>query len=105
MRDNGGTANGGVDTDQSPNTITFNVTAVNDASVNTVPGSQTTAEDTALPISGVSVADVDGDPLTTTLTITNGTASVTAGGGATIGGNGYGHRNDFRDGGARSTRR
>ena len=31
VRDNGGTANGGVDLDQSPNTITLNVTAVNDA--------------------------------------------------------------------------
>ena len=69
-------------------TVNFGVTPVNDAPVNTVPGPQTTAEDTALPISGVSVADVDGDPLTTTLTITNGTASVTAGGGAGIGGNG-----------------
>ena len=29
--DNGGTFNGGQDTDQSPNTITFNVTPVNDA--------------------------------------------------------------------------
>ena len=29
--DNGGTANGGIDTDASPNTITFNVTPVNDA--------------------------------------------------------------------------
>ena len=33
VRDNGGTANGGEDTDQSPNTITVNVTAVNDAPV------------------------------------------------------------------------
>ena len=31
VQDSGGTANGGVDLDQSPNTITFNVTAVNDA--------------------------------------------------------------------------
>ena len=33
VQDNGGTANGGVDLDASPNTITFNVTAVNDAAV------------------------------------------------------------------------
>ena len=58
-------------------TVNIGVTPVNDAPVNMVPGPQTAAEDTALPISGVSVADVDGDPLTTTLTITNGTASVT----------------------------
>src|SRR5690606_27202369 len=31
VQDDGGTANGGVDTDQTANTITFNVTAVNDA--------------------------------------------------------------------------
>ena len=31
VQDNGGTANGGVDLDQSPNTITFDVAAVNDA--------------------------------------------------------------------------
>jgi len=31
VRDDGGTSNGGVDTDQSANTITFNVTEVNDA--------------------------------------------------------------------------
>ena len=37
-------------------TVNIGVTPVNDAPVNTVPGSQTTAEDTALPISGVSVA-------------------------------------------------
>ena len=33
MRDNGGTANGGADLDASANTITINVTAVNDAPV------------------------------------------------------------------------
>src|SRR5262249_27714287 len=31
VQDNGGTANGGVDTDPTPNTITFDVTSVNDA--------------------------------------------------------------------------
>jgi hypothetical protein len=31
VQDNGGTTNGGVDLDQSPNTMTINVTAVNDA--------------------------------------------------------------------------
>jgi hypothetical protein len=33
VRDNGGTANGGQNTDQSSNTITFDITAVNDAPV------------------------------------------------------------------------
>src|SRR5207249_3494615 len=46
VEDNGGTANGGVDTDQSANTLTIDVTSVNDApqgADNTV----STLEDTA----------------------------------------------------------
>src|SRR5215210_1978937 len=35
VRDNGGTANGGVDLDASPNTLTVNVTAINDAPAGT----------------------------------------------------------------------
>src|SRR5438094_562726 len=35
VQDNGGTANGGVDLDQSPNTMTINVTSVNDAPAGT----------------------------------------------------------------------
>lgn len=35
VQDNGGTANGGVDLDQSPNTFTLNVTSVNDAPAGT----------------------------------------------------------------------
>ncbi len=46
MQDDGGTANGGVDLDQSPNTITVNVTAVNDAPAGT-DKTVTTLEDTA----------------------------------------------------------
>ena len=71
-------------------TVTVTVNAVNDAPVNTVPGAQTVVEDTPTAIGGVSVADVDGGSLATTLTVTNGTLSVTTGGGATIGGNGSG---------------
>ncbi|MBL8711681.1 MAG: cadherin domain-containing protein, partial [Alphaproteobacteria bacterium] len=46
VQDNGGTANGGVDYDQSPNTFTFNVTSVNDAPAGT-DTTVTTLEDTA----------------------------------------------------------
>ena len=46
VQDNGGTANGGVDLDQSPNTITVNVTSVNDAPAGT-DKTVTTLEDTA----------------------------------------------------------
>jgi VCBS repeat-containing protein len=49
----------------------------NNAPVNTVPGAQTVNEDTALPISGVSVADADGGMLTATLSVANGTLHVT----------------------------
>ena len=75
-------------TAQDIDTVAITVNAVNDAPVNTVPGAQTVNEDMALPIAGVSVADVDGGTLTTTLTVTSGTLSVTAGPGVT--GNGTG---------------
>lgn len=68
-------------------TVTVTVTAVADAPVNTVPGAQTTAEDTALVFNGaklISVNDVDGNLATTRVTVTNGILNVTLGGGATI---------------------
>ncbi|SFJ17310.1 CshA-type fibril repeat-containing protein [Phyllobacterium sp. CL33Tsu] len=68
--DNGGTANGGQDTDQSPNTFAFNIAPVNDPPVD---GNETNAviEDTTLtvPAGGgllVNASDIDGDPLTIT---------------------------------------
>ena len=76
---NDGTA---ADTD----TIAITVNAVNDAPVNTVPGAQTVAEDTILPIVGVSVADIDSSALTTTLSVAHGILNVTAGAG--VSGNG-----------------
>jgi CTP-dependent riboflavin kinase len=66
--------------------ITINVNAVNDAPVNTVPGAQSVAEDTALPIAGISVNDVEGNLATTQLTVGNGTINVNLAGGATISG-------------------
>ena len=47
VKDDGGTADGGVDTDQTPNTITFDVTQVNDAPEGT-DTTVTTLEDTPL---------------------------------------------------------
>ena len=70
--------------DTAPSTLTFNVTAVNDAPINTVPGAQTVAVDTPLAISGLSVSDVDGNLTTVQLSVTNGTVAVTLSGGATI---------------------
>ena len=69
VQDNGGTANGGVDLDPTANTITVNVTPVNDAPVAT-DDSYVTKEDTALTIAAPGVlandTDVENDPLTAT---------------------------------------
>jgi hypothetical protein len=70
--------------DAAPNSLTFDVTAVNDAPVNTVPGAQNVAEDTSLALSGISVTDVDGNLSTAQLAVGNGTLTVTLSGGATI---------------------
>jgi CSLREA domain-containing protein len=74
---------GGSDIDPTPNTMTINVTAVNDAPVNTVPGPQSTNQDTPKVFSSgnanqISVADVDlgGGQIKITLTGTNGTITL-----------------------------
>ena len=72
--------------DSQPATSLVTVVAVNDAPVNSVPGAQSVAEDTILPIAGVSVADIDSSALTTTLSVANGILNVTAGAG--VSGNG-----------------
>ncbi len=64
VRDDGGTADGGVDFDATPNTITFDVAAVNDAPINTMPTIQHTAYGTSLVFSQANgnpifVSDVD----------------------------------------------
>ena len=59
VTDNGGTAGGGQNTDQSANAITFNVTAVNDAPV-ALPATATTAENTVLNSSVPAATDIDG---------------------------------------------
>jgi CSLREA domain-containing protein len=78
VRDDGGTANGGVDLDQTPNTITVNVRHVNRAPVATAQ-SVTTLEDTAVAIT-LSGTDTDDDPLSFSVTTspTKGTLSGTA---------------------------
>ena len=82
VRDNGGTANGGVDLDQSPNAFTFNVTPSNDAPVSMVPPAQTVNEDTQLVFSGanaVTISDVDAGSSgleTVTLSVAHGTLNL-----------------------------
>lgn len=92
VRDNGGTANGGQDTDPTPNTFTFNVTAVNDAPINTLPSSFGVNEDTALVLTGLRVSDVDAGagPITITLGVSSGTLSALSGAGVNVTGSGSG---------------
>ena len=78
VRDNGGTANGGQDTDPTANTLSFNVIAVNDApiAVNDVLGAD---EDTATKFTFAQLLDNDTDAENNMLTI----VSVTSGTGGT----------------------
>jgi Ca2+-binding RTX toxin-like protein len=72
-------------------TATINVTAVNDAPVNTVPGAQSATEDTGKVIAGLSISDPDAGSgtMTTTLSVANGTLTVlTVVGGASVSGSG-----------------
>ncbi|MBI2947501.1 MAG: autotransporter-associated beta strand repeat-containing protein, partial [Verrucomicrobia bacterium] len=83
VEDDGGSANGGVNLDGSENTMTIHVTAVNDAPVNTVPGAQTTTEDTSKTFSTaggnrISVADIDAgsSAVQVTLSVLKGALSL-----------------------------
>ncbi len=80
---NGSKVNASVAGDPSPfslatDSVSQNVVAINDAPINTIPGSQTIGEDLPLVLSGgnaISIFDVDaaGSPLTVTLAVGNGT--------------------------------
>jgi VCBS repeat-containing protein len=71
-------------------TLAITLTPVNDAPVNTVPGEQSTAEDTAKAITGLSIVDVDAgnSALTVTLAVTNGTITAATSAGVSITTNG-----------------
>ena len=76
MQDNGGTANGGVDLDPTPNTITFNVTA--DVAPVAQNGAASGDEDQVTPITGQAVAtdaDTPANQLTYSLVGVNGGAT------------------------------
>jgi hypothetical protein len=77
--DNGGTANGGIDT-SAAQTFIITINAVNDAPTIAAPGTQTTAEDTSKVISGLSFADVDAGSanVVVTLVINHGTLTLSA---------------------------
>ena len=93
VQDDGGTVNGGADLDPVAHTLTFDVSPVNDAApVNTVPVAQTTDEDKALQFrlsrgNAITVSDVDGGILTTTVSTSDGTLFVQSDPKTTITGN------------------
>ncbi|MEM9420483.1 MAG: Ig-like domain-containing protein, partial [Planctomycetota bacterium] len=93
INDNGNTGTGG-GTNQTLGVVNVDITAVNDPPTQTLPGTQTVAEETTTGISGISIADVDAglSNVTTRLQVTSGVLSVTLSGGATIsaGSNGSG---------------
>ena len=77
-------ADSGGGTDTYTETIQLDITAVNDSPVNTLPGAQVVAEDSAFGISGISVSDPDGTLSTVQLSVTGGTLTVAVSGSATI---------------------
>ena len=81
LNDKGFSGSGGEKTDTK--TVTLNVSAVNDAPVNNVPGAQTASQNIALGFNtangnAISITDVDAGNglMTVTLTATNGTLSL-----------------------------
>jgi hypothetical protein len=58
--------------------------AINDVPVTTVPGAVGGFEDTPVAIGGISVNDVDGGPLSVTLSVASGALNVSLAGGASI---------------------
>ncbi len=65
-------------------TFSITVSNSNDAPVNTVPGAQSVDEDTALAITGISVADADDNIASVELSVANGTLSLTLAGSANL---------------------
>jgi hypothetical protein len=73
VQDDGGTANGGVDLDASPNTLTFNVTAVNDTPSFTKGANQSVTGDTgaySIPNWATNLSTGPSDESSQTLTFT-----------------------------------
>ena len=94
LRDNGGTANGGVDA-SAAQSFSISVVAINDAPVISLPAALGTNEDNAVAFSGanaISVADVDigAGTLDLALDVLQGVLSATASGTATVTGSGGG---------------
>ncbi|BFM07277.1 hypothetical protein R50071_24810 [Halioxenophilus aromaticivorans] len=67
VQDTGGTANGGQDTDDTANTITINISNVNDAPAFTSANNLSSVENTT-EVATVTTSDADGDTVTYTIT-------------------------------------
>jgi len=65
-------------------TATITVNAVNDAPINSAPASVSVNEDVNLPVSGISVSDLDATSLQVTLTATQGTLTLSTTGGLNV---------------------
>jgi len=65
-------------------TVTIGIAAVNHAPVLTMPAAQTTPEDTALAVTGLSVSDRDGDVLSVTLAVGHGRLTLGSSAGLTL---------------------
>ncbi|WBM33515.1 DUF4347 domain-containing protein [Pseudomonas sp. NY11382] len=77
---------GGLDSNVVTRSITL--TAVNDAPLISAPSNVTVTEDSASPITGITLNDVDSSSGTLTLTVGSGALSATSGSGVTVAGSG-----------------
>lgn len=64
--------------------VAITVNAANDTPINTVPGAQTTDNDTPKVIAGISTSDVDGGTPNITVAVTNGTVTLSGTSGLTF---------------------
>jgi hypothetical protein len=69
LQDNGGTANGGVDLDPTPNTMSIAVNAVNDPPVTTAPAQISTNEVISVAVTGIQVSDIEAGPAGAQMTV------------------------------------
>ena len=85
VRDDGGTANGGIDLAVAPSRLTFDVAPVNDPPVNLLPAAQVLNEDARVAFSAangnaITISDVDAtalQPMEVTLGVAHGTLTLT----------------------------
>ncbi|WP_394375377.1 retention module-containing protein [Stutzerimonas frequens] len=76
--------------DQSPATVSIQVSAVNDAPVNQLPSGYTMAEDGSLKLSGLAVSDIDAasGSVTVTLAVQQGVLEAASSAGVSVSGSG-----------------